>query len=160
MDLLATVARVANPENPVGCTQRAFDAARARAGHVDCLTAQQICVRLNAGRKERRSWGQWLDITLNKPASFLARSAAKSGTVKQSPPQIRVAASTALRMARNEGDYHLTQPAYRAWREQRIARIHEHLRYALPTDAQVLRAFEQSWPKAVASIRLPGRSDE
>ncbi len=153
MDLLATIARVANPERPGACTQRAFDAARAGAGHADCPTAQQICARLNAGREARRSWRAWLDIVLNESDDFLARSAAKRGTVKQSPERIQEAAAFALRLARNEGDHHVSRAAYEAWRARRIANLEERHHHVFPTGAQILRAYEHDWRKAVASLK-------
>lgn len=146
MDLLAAVARVANPERPEACTQRAFDAARARAGH-----AQQVCVRLNAGRTERRTWGEWLEIVLTKPASFLDRAAAKSGVVKQSPEQHRQAAQRALRVARNEGDHHRTKMAYDAWRAERVVTLEAHHHHVWPTSSQITTAYG-NWTKAVAAV--------
>lgn len=154
MDLMAAIARVASPAHPEACTQRAFDAVRGEAGHADCPTAQQICARLNAGRKKRRSWSEWLDITLNKPASFLDRSAPKSGIGKQSKEQTRIAAAFALRLARNEGDHHLSRAAYAAWRKQRIASLDEPLRYSLPTESQITYAYG-NWRKSIAALRTP-----
>jgi hypothetical protein len=151
MDLLAAVARVANPENPDACTQRAFDAARSDAGHPDCPTAQQICTRLNAGRTARRSWRAWLGIVLNESDDYLNRSAGKQGTVKQSPEQIQKAAAFALRLARNEGDHHLSRRAYEAWREARVADIDERLRYVFPTGNQIMTAYG-SWKEAVQAV--------
>lgn len=152
-EAVAEIATAANPDQPDLCTQRAFDAARAGAGHPNCPTARQVCVRLNAARKtSQRTWREWLDVALNKSPAFRARSAAKRGTVKQPPEQIRKAAEVALRLARNEGNHHLTQASYRAWREDRVARIDEHLRYVLPTDSQVYRAYGRSWPNAAASL--------
>jgi hypothetical protein len=150
--VIAAVARHANPGAPEACTQRAFDAARAAAGHANCPTARQLCTRLNANRNgSERSWAEWLDVALNKSGNYQARSAAKRGTVKQSPETIRVSAAFALRLARAEGDHHRTQAAYRAWRDERVTSLDARTRPVLPTDRQIRRAFG-TWPNAVASV--------
>lgn len=153
LEAVAMIATTANPDQPGQCTQRAFDVARAGAGHPNCPTARQVCVRLNAGRKtSQRTWREWLDVALNETSAFRARSAAKRGTPKRSPEQIRQATAFALRLARHEGDHHLTQAAYRAWREERVSQLDEHLRYVIPTDSQVYRAYGRSWAESVFSI--------
>lgn len=151
MDLLAEIARVASPGDPRACTQRAFDDARAQAGHANCPTAQQLCARLNAGREGPRTWAEWLEIVLTKPAAFLDRSAAKVGTVKQSPEKHREAAQRALRVARNEGDHHVTKTAYDAWRAARVANLEEQHRHVWPTSSQITTAYG-NWTKAVTAI--------
>lgn len=151
MDLLAEIAQVASPGDSHACTQRAFDEARARAGHANCPTAQQVCVRLNAGREERRTWGEWLEIVLTKSAAFLDRSAAKVGTVKQSSAQHREAAQRALRVARNEGEHHRAKTAYDAWRAERVANLEEQYRHVWPTSSQITTAYG-NWTTAVTAI--------
>lgn len=150
--VIATVAPHVNPGAPEACTQRAFDAARAAAGHPACPTARQLTTRLNANRNgSERSWAQWLDVALHQSAEYQARSAGKRGTVKQAPETIRASAVFALRLARAEGGHHRTQATYRAWRANRIATLYERVRPILPTDRQIRRAFN-TWPNAVAAI--------
>jgi len=155
---MAEVARVANPERPEACTQRAFDAARAQAGHADSPTAQQICLRLNAGRKERRTWPQWLAIVLTEPAKFLNRSAAKSGTATHTPAQNRAAAQRALRVARNEGEHHKSKTAYDAWRANRIANLDKQHHHVWPTGRQIMNAYD-GWADALAALATDHEQD-
>lgn len=149
---IAEIAQAAKPDEPARCTQAEFDAARAGAGHPDCPTARRICTRLNDVRAtSKRSWGEWLDVALNRSPESRARSAAKRGTVKQSPEQVRPAAEYALRLARHEGDHHRSSKAYTAWREERIEGITKDRRYVLPTESQIIRAYG-SWSAAVTAV--------
>lgn len=149
---VAEIARAAKPQQPHRCTQAEFDAKRADAGHPECPSARRICTRLNAVRiTSKRSWREWLSEMLNEDATSQDRTAAKRGTAHRSSDEVRPAAEYALRLARHEGDHHRSRAVYTAWREVRIEDITKDRRYVLPTESQIIKAYD-NWGTAVAAI--------
>jgi hypothetical protein len=55
-DVVAAVARVAAPDDPLGVSTRRWDAHRAAAGHPDAPSARQITTRLNRAGRNVLSW--------------------------------------------------------------------------------------------------------
>lgn len=74
--VVRAVARRANPTHPEKATQKAFDAARSRAGYPDCPKAQHIAQRFN------RSWGQSLELAFD-PVGAIQSIDKKDETVER-----------------------------------------------------------------------------
>jgi len=144
--LVRVIALAADPVDPLGLSQRRFDAARASAGHPDAPSARQICARLGRG------WREVLALALeqNSPDRALGR---QDGEIAEllSEKEIVAALRTVLAGEAGTGpdDYERARSRLlRADRRRRHGR-----RLTLPTAAQITRSAG-SWNAALALADL------
>ena len=153
-DVVAAVARAAAPGRPERVTQRAYDAARASAGHPDAPRAAQTAVRFSL------SWAEVLALALD-PELKLDLAIGKRYGEEEKPwlgaDDVRVA----LRIVANRlGKKTLTPGDYRAertrLREQAALARRHRVEPPLPTEGQLLRVAS-SWDKALEIAGLAPR---
>jgi hypothetical protein len=148
---VADVAREASAPNPGSVSTRAFDRARAAAGHPQCPTAKVICHRL------RMSWPEVKLLALD-PArcvdrslgSRLSEADAGAATAAEMRLALRTTAAR-LGVATLSGAQYMRERARMLESDRRCYRHGRKL--VLPTEAQILVAAG-SWAHALALAGL------
>ena len=155
LGVVAAAAGEANPDAPARTTQRAYDAARAGAGHPSAPCAAQTAVRLGLG------WRDVLDVALARSQNFQGKSIGRRARVEHAPwigaDDVRVS----LRLVADAcGQSTLSRSDYAAERERmrdEAARARRHyVEPPLLTDAEI-RRVTGCWNEALAIAGLEAR---
>lgn len=154
LDVVAAVARAADPDEPGGITQRDYDAARSSAGYADAPTAKQTAARF------RMSWRELLAFALApmiSPEIALGRQLGERNEDWLDEAAVRAALKTvALRLGKKT----LRPADYLAEREAMLAEARLAFRHQreplLPSEGQIER-IAGGWDKALAIAGLKPR---
>lgn len=156
LDVVGHVARAAAPRRPAQTSMRAFNTARAAAGHPNCPTAEAIHLRFNKLSTTPLTWTAIVEAALSDTSAerWLV-------TWKRSAPAFhldRRHAHYGLRRVAQELDVLTMSPGeYDIGRDGLLARARRRgddaLPGLLPTSAQIQTIYH-SWPAALAAVGL------
>lgn len=154
LDVVAAVARTADPDEPAEITQRDYDAARERAGYPAAPTAKQTAARF------RMPWPELVRFALAPMASpeiALGRQLGERNEDWLDEAAVRAALKTvALRLGKKT----LLPADYLAERERMLADARRHYRHQaeplLPSEGQIVR-IAGSWDEALQIAGLAPR---
>ncbi len=157
---MAEGVRLARPDDPVHCTQRAFDAVRDQLGSFEghVPTAQQVCARLNAHRAQRRSWSEWVAIALDENAS-LDQVVGRGHTDALAGAPTKEGVAFAIKWVAARTGKVPSAVAYDRARDEMRGRVPKRCRHVLPTAAQITQVTS-SWDAALALADFDPREPE
>jgi hypothetical protein len=159
LEVAGVILRYSSPDRPAAVNQRAFDLARAPAGHPDCPSARAITMRLNRRAKKKFSWGQIAELATNDERSATMTLAAAEREEPGEHLDKRHAYFALRFVAQRSGIAAPVRDQYAEERAKILAAARRRkdadtLAPLLPTVGQIERLFGGDWDAALVYAEL------